>query len=62
MAEDDVTPTGDTPPPPPLPGRPPPPPIVWETETSTRSQDPSSMSTAALDVVRTVIHGDRDGE
>lgn len=62
MAADDVTPTGDTPPPAPLTGRQPPPPIIWETEVSTRSQDPSSMSTAALDVVRTVIHGDRDGE
>lgn len=57
MSADDVTPTGETSPPPPLPGRPPPPPIVWETEVSTREQDRSSISTAALNVTR----GDRDG-
>jgi hypothetical protein len=57
MSTDDATPAGDTPPPPPPPGRPPPPPIVWETELSTRGQDPSSISTAAQIVTR----GDRDG-
>ncbi len=38
--------------------KPPPPPIHWETETSTRSQEPSTLGTAALEVVRKVIHGD----
>ncbi|WP_006247760.1 hypothetical protein [Mycolicibacterium tusciae] len=59
MADNEPAPPADTPPPPPPPGRPPPPPIVWETELSTRSQETSSLGTAALDVVRTVIHGDK---
>lgn len=57
MADDQQVPP-EAPPPPPPPGRPPPTPIVWETESSTRSQDPESLRTAALDVVRTVVHGD----
>jgi hypothetical protein len=55
---DDEPAAADTPPPPtPAPGRPPPPPIAWETELSTRSKESESLSSAALDVVRTVIHG-----
>jgi hypothetical protein len=56
----DNEPPADIPPAPEPPGRPPPPPITWETEQSTRSQESSSMGTAALDIVRTVIHGDKD--
>jgi hypothetical protein len=59
MGDDQQMPAEAPPPPPPPPGRPPPTPIVWETELSTRSQDPESLRTAALDVVRTVVHGDR---
>lgn len=57
MADDQQMPA-EAPPTPPPPGRPPPIPIVWETELSTRSQDPESLRTAAVDVVRTVVHGD----
>ncbi len=58
MADDQQAPP-ETPPPPPPPGRPPPTPIVWETELTTRSEDPASLRTAALDVVRTVVRGDQ---
>jgi hypothetical protein len=47
-----------SPPSEPGPGRQPPPPIAWETEISTRSMHSESLSRAALDVVRTVIHGE----
>jgi hypothetical protein len=53
----DDEPAPDTPPPTPAPGRLPPPPIEWVTEVSTRSKESESLSRAALDVVRTVIHG-----
>ncbi|SLJ23284.1 Uncharacterised protein [Mycobacteroides abscessus subsp. abscessus] len=58
---DEATQSGDTPPPPPPPGRPPPPPIEWETETSTREQDRSTIRTTALDASRIETRGNRDG-
>jgi hypothetical protein len=61
VPDDEQPAAADTPPSTPPPGREPPPPIVWETEVSTRNKHPESLTRAALDVVRTVIHGE-DGE
>jgi hypothetical protein len=36
----------------------PPPAIQWETDLISKSQEPSSLGNAALDVVRKVIRGD----